>query len=433
MNICSLAVANLRTAPLTTATNVLLLGLGLAALLILFLVSRQVTEAVTRDAAGVDLVIGAKGSPVQLVLSSLYHADVPTGNIPLAEAQRWMDDIDVAMAIPLALGDTYRGHRIVGTTPDYIGLYNGHVATGRAWQAPMELVIRADVAARHGLKPGDSIVGAHGLSDLSEHHHDHPYEVVGVLARTGTVLDRVLVTGVESVWAVHGQAHHRHEGDDHEDDDHTDVAHEHEHEHKAHGQDADHDHADTDAAEADNAEITAVLIRYRSPLAATRLPMAIQRQSGLQAAAPPVELARVLRIVGAGLDGLRAFAVLLLVVAAFSVFVALYNALKARQVDIAVLRCLGATRFDVLCLLLIEGLLLAAGGILVGLLLGHGGVALAGQWLADSGSLRPDPWAFYPAEALLLATTIALSMLAALLPAMQAYRTDVADTLSRDA
>jgi putative ABC transport system permease protein len=446
MTLAGLAWANLRASPLTSAVNVVLLALGTASIVLLLLIGAQFASTLSRDARGIDLVLGAKGSPVQLVLSSVYHADVPTGNIPMAEAERWAADARVKFAIPLSLGDSYRGFRIVGTTPEYLALYRGTLAAGRVWERPMEAVLGAAAARETKLSPGATFAGAHGLVGAGHAHEQQAYRVVGVLAPTGTVLDRLILTSLESVWTLHGEAHV-----DHDDPAQPQApaepqqhAHDHEHDHD-HGHavaepggppvaepqgSGESGHAPRSSATDQGRDISAMLLSYATPLAATTLPMQINAQSMLQAAAPAFELTRLLQLVGIGLDGLRAFAGVLILTAGFSVFAALYGALKARRFDLAMLRCLGATRAELLLTLLLEGLMLAGIGVLLGFALGHGAMELLGRWLASTRGVSATGMIWLPAEALLLLGLLAMGLIAAALPAWQAYRADVARTLS---
>ena len=199
--------------PLATALNLLLLTLGLAAITLVLLVATQIDRAFERDLRGIDLVVGAKGSPLQLILAGVFHIDVPTGNIPLAEVQRLQAHPMVEQVIPLSLGDSYLGHRIVGTEPAYVAHYAATPAHGRLWQQPMEAVLGASAAqalAQGGQGDarllGAQFVGSHGLGGGGHAHGDHPYTVTGVLAPCGCVLDRLILTGTESVWQVHEKA-----------------------------------------------------------------------------------------------------------------------------------------------------------------------------------------------------------------------------------
>ena len=154
MSLFGLSLAYIRARALNAALNLVLLALGVGMIVLLLLFSAQLEDRLTRDARGIDLVIGSKGSPLQLILSSIYHVDFPTGNIPLADAERWAEHPLVAEAIPLALGDSLAGFRIIGTEHAYAGHYGGELAAGRLWEAPFEATLGALVAAQTGLARG---------------------------------------------------------------------------------------------------------------------------------------------------------------------------------------------------------------------------------------------------------------------------------------
>ena len=192
----------------------------------------------------------------------------------------------------------------------------------------------------------------------------------------------------------------------------------------------DHDLETGDERIDDAREITALLLRYRTPLAAISLPREVNAESNLQSAAPPMEIARILRLVGLGLEGLRAFAWVLIVTACLSIFAALYGSLRSRRRDLAMLRCLGATKLEVFLAMLSEGLVLSSIGVLAGFALGHGAIAGVGAWLEQSRGVSVASLSWAPAETSLLLTLIIVSLVSAALPAAQAYRTDVARALS---
>jgi len=425
VTLAGLSLAYLRDRALNTALNVLLLALGVATMVILVLFSSQLEGRFARDAQGIDLVVGAKGSPLQLILSSIYHVDVPTGNVPLETVETLRRQPGVGKAIPLALGDSFRGFRIVGTEPAYAEHYGARVTQGRMFAASAEVVIGSEVAARTGAGLGQRFVGSHGLAggDEAHRHEERPFIVAGILAPTGTVVDRLILTSVESVWDVHGIAHgdegHATHGD-HE-------AHPHgEHGHEAHG----HEAPVAASGETPAPEVTAVLVGYRSPIAAVRLPNFVNKQTNLQAAVPAVEITRLLSLVGIGLDAVRAFAALLMLTAGLSIFVALYTALRAREADMAMLRVIGAKPAGIFGQILLEGLLLAAAGAALGLALGHGVVALAAASFDQLREMGLDAWTFLPAEAAIVAAALAIGALAALIPALRVFRVDIADTLA---
>ncbi|HVL75756.1 MAG TPA: ABC transporter permease [Noviherbaspirillum sp.] len=398
----TMALKSLRHRPLANAINMLLLAVGIAIMTFVLSAARQLEDAALRDARGIDLVVGAPGSPLQLILSSIYHIDIPTGNIPLAAQATLEQNRLVRKVIPLALGDSYEGFRIVGTTHDYAAHYGGQLAEGRQYQTEMEAVLGAAVAARTRLRPGEEFVGSHGLAPGGETHEEAPYVVTGILQPTGTVLDRLVLTSVESVWHVHEIEHGITEDD-----------------------------AEGKAAMEEDRELTALLVQYASPLAAATLPRLISSQSGLQAAQPAFESAKLFRMLGAGVDVLRAIAAIILLAAALSMFAALYNALEERKTDLAILRTLGAPPGKLFRLLLAEGLLLAAGGAALGWLTGHLALELVGRVLADGRSLPISGFAVAPDEIWLAAVALAIGLAAAALPALRAYRTEIATTLSR--
>jgi putative ABC transport system permease protein len=423
-----LSIAYLKDRALNSALNILLLGLSVASLVILLLFSSQLENRFDKDAQGIDMVVGAKGSPLQLILSSVYHVDIPTGNVPLETVELLRKQMGVAQAIPLALGDSFRSFRIVGTEPAYPALLGASLADGRMFGQKMEAVIGADVAARTGAGLGQRFVGGHGMTGGEDgpKHEETPFIVVGRLKPTGTVIDRLILTTVESVWAVHGiEAPH----DEHEDEHHEGES---AAEHAAHDHDEHHEGETAEAheAHASPAEVTAVLVQFGSPIAAVRLPGFVNRQTNLQAAVPAVEVSRLLALVGVGLDAVRAFAVLLMLTAGLSIFVALLTALKQREGDMAMLRVIGASRAAIIGQVASEGLILAGAGTVLGLGLGHGVIALAAANIEQLRQLGLDPLAFHPGEAIIAAAALGIGLIAALIPAFSVLQSDIADTLA---
>lgn len=431
MNLFQLSLSYLRRRWLTTVLNVLLLALGLATIVVLLLFDHQLEETRTRNAAGIDLVVGASGSPMQLILSSIFHIDAPTGNIPLAEAERIQQNRMVKEAIPLALGDSYQGYRIVGTTAAYPAHYGAELEAGQWWGANGTLVIGSRVAAEAGLALGDTVVSMHGLGERGMAHGEMPLVIVGQMARTGTVLDRLILTSVETVWAVHGDhGDEDNEGDHGDEDDHQEEAAD-EHGHAAAPAVRPAGPPRPGAPAPQGRQLTALLIKYASPIAAAMLPRFVDSIDVLQAAAPAREMTRLFSLLGIGVEAIRAFAFILIFAAALGVFIALYNALKARRYDLAVMRALGATRAQLLQHVLLEGLLLAGIGGLLGLALGHGAMAWLAATVAQAEQMELTGWVWVEGEGLVLVLALGVGLLATLIPALQAYRTDIAHTLAR--
>ncbi len=396
--LASLSLRYLLSRPLTAALNLLLLTLGLASITFVLLVSAQVDRAFERDLAGIDAVVGAKGSPLQLILAGVFHIDVPPGNIALADVKALEANPQVAQLIPLSLGDSFRGFRIVGTTPGYITHYGAQFAQGALWAGSMQAVAGAQAAKAAGLAPGVKFTGSHGLGGGGHAHGDTPYTVAGVLAPCGCVLDRLVLTATESVWQVHEKA--------------TAV-----------------DEDDRKALQAER-EITLALIRYKSPLAAVTFPRFVNTTTDMQAAAPAVEVTRLLRMLGVGTDVLRGFGAVLLLAATLSVFIALWSAVRERRADLALLRMLGAPPHRVAALLVFEALWLALLASVLGLALGHLLTGLVGWLLQAERSLPVTGWFWVPAEAWVPVAAAVVAAVAALIPALSARRVDVAQLLN---
>jgi putative ABC transport system permease protein len=353
----------------------------------------------------------------------------------------------------MALGDAYRGFRIVGTVPSFAAHYDATLAQGRSWSAPMEAVLGSEVARATGLPVGGAFAGSHGLAEGGGGHDETPYRVVGVLAPTGRAIDRLVLTGIDSVWSVHepagppqgriperaarrytsepaGQPQGRiperaarRYSSEHADAD-ADRA-----------RDADAEHAKSAPAAntpgpAPAREVTLALVKYASPVAAASLPRAINAETVLQAASPAYESARLFTVFGIGTDILRGFALLLIVASVFGLFVALTQALDERRYDLAIMRALGASRGKVVAVLAIESMLLAVSGLLVGLGIAHALAATIGAWLPAAGELSRGARAWQSAEWGIVALALGAGIIATLIPAWRAYRQDVAATLA---
>ena len=397
MKTIALAWRYLWSRPLSGALNLLLLSLGLASITFLLLVSHQLSQAFERDLAGIDVVVGAKGSPMQLILSGVLHLDVPTGNVPLTAIKELHSHPQVAKIIPVSLGDSFRGFRIVGTSGEYVAHYKAGFAQGAMWTQPMQAVLGAQVAQQTALKVGDTFAGTHGLAGQGDVHGQTPYTVVGVLAVTGSVLDRLVLTATESVWKVHE----------------TDAA---------------LDAEDQKVLEEDR-EITLALIQYKTPLAAVTFPRFINTTTEMQAAAPALEITRLLTMVGIGTDVLRALAGVLLLTAGLGVFVALWSAVRERRADLALLRMLGAPPRKIAGLLLCEALWLALLATVLGLLAGQGLMALIAWMLHLEKSVLIGGLA-WPVELWAVPVlALGVALVSSALPIWEAYRVSVFELL----
>jgi putative ABC transport system permease protein len=402
MNVFSLSWRYLWSRPLASALNLLLLTLGLASMAFVLIAQDQIDHAFERDLAGIDVVVGAKGSPLQLILAGVFHLDVPPGNVPLAEVQALAKHPQVAQVIPLSLGDSVQGFRIVGTTHEYPAHYGATLAQGALWSAPMQAVLGVQVVKATGLQLGQPFTGSHGLGGGGHEHADMPYTVVGVLAPCACVLDRLVLTDTASVWNVH-------EG-------------------LAPGEFDSLSAEDREAIRTER-EVTLALVRYNTPMAAISFPRVVNATTRMQAAAPAMEITRLLSMVGVGTRVLQGMGAVLLLVAALSVFIALWSAVRERRADIAMLRLLGAPPVKVGAMLLCEALWLALLASALGLLAAQGLTALlGGLWMADQG-LAIGGWHWPAALAGVPLAALGVALAAAAVPALSAYRVDVTSLL----
>jgi len=489
MNTLTLVWKNITREWGATLLSVILTAFGIAILLVIYISGNSFEKQLTTNSKNIDLVVGAKGSPMQLILSTLFHVDNPTGNISLAEAKKIADNPLINLAVPISLGDNYKGHRIIGTDSSYLELYDLKIKEGTLWKKSFEVVLGSEVARKNNLKLGDEIHSAHGLSADAHIHDEHPFKVVGILSPSNTIVDNLILTNLASVWEVHNIAHdHEHIHDDHDNHDGHDHHHEssvpekstatpphdhhHENDHDHNHEDHDHDNdtssnlvdsveakeenkPDTTANQAEEefvserpmptndfiknigqdmledhgVEITALLIKYNSPTAISIIPRMVNQSTNMQAASPAIESARIFSLLGVGLDSLEILAYVIMIIAALSVFISLYNALKNRKFDLAIMRTMGASKTKLFTLIIVEGFVITLIGGVIGLLFGHLVLAYITTQTSESADFI-NAFQFYPFELIILAGAILIGIFAALLPALKAYNTTISKTLS---
>ena len=463
MNTIQLVWKNLSRQFGSVFLSILLTAFGISILAVLSITGETFEKQLDNNSKNIDLVVGAKGSPLQLILSSVYHIDNPTGNIPLDELEPLRQNPLVQLAVPLSLGDNFKGHRIVGTDSSFLAIYDTKINEGRIWQKNFEVVIGEQVAKKHHFKIGDQINSSHGLSKDGHSHDENPFTIVGILKQNNNVTDNLILTNLESVWDVHGIAHthddketlaEKEQREREEDREETVKAHQHHHgedlgenslakaptEEKEHQDHADHDHEHeeegvfvksigADMIKQNGLEITAILIKYQSPAAIGILPKMIDQQTDMQAASPAMESTRLFSLLGVGIDSLAILAYVIMLIAGLSVFINLYNALKQRKYDLAIMRTLGASKGKLFNIVLLEGLTITIVGGLIGLLLAH----LALYYISNHTSQSADfieAFELHPKELVFLFVACLIGILAALIPAIKAYKTSISGTLS---
>ncbi|MEY3320858.1 MAG: hypothetical protein RLZZ417_441 [Bacteroidota bacterium] len=421
MNILHLSLKNILNKPLTLVLNLVLFSLGVGLISLLLLVNVQLEDKFQKNFAGIDLVIGAKGSPLQLILSSLYHLDSPTGNMPISESKAFLNPKHPIFkkVVPLSLGDSHRGYRIVGTNVSFVDLYEAKLIEGKMFEENMEVVVGATVAENLKIKTGDQFQSSHGLiEDENLVHEDaKPFLVKGILGKTGSVIDQLIITKTQSVWAVH------------EDHDHADET---EEEHAAH-LDHDHEYAEEEKplAAYEDQSITSLLVQFRGRnIQALNMARNINENTNFQAATPAIEINRLYTLLGVGEEALKALAMLIIFVSGLSIFISLFSSLRERKYELAVMRTLGARPGFLFQLIIFEGIVIAVLGFLCGIALSHGSMIILADFLEKSYRYDFSASLFLMEEIYLFGGSLIIGIIAAIIPAFQASKTDIHATLA---
>ncbi len=421
MNLIYLAYRNMISKPLNLVLSLLLLVLSVTLVTFILQLSKQLNGQIDKNIDPIDMVVGAKGSPLQLVLSSVLHIDVPTGNIKLDEANSIKNHPFVGSAIPVSYGDNYKGYRILGTEFAYFESYGAVLQGGRYFEKSFEAVVGSSAAKKLGLKIGDVFTSSHGLlASSTDVHEDHPYTVVGLLEPTGTVIDQLLICNLESIWDAHAHVdenHEEHPGEEH-DHDHGDE----EHDHESHGDEVD-DHDK-------ELEITSLLVKFKSPLGLVQLPRFINENTNMQAALPGFEIQRLMGLLGTGVTTINGIAIAILLVSGFSIFISLLKTIRERRQELALLRTYGLGTQKLLRLVLFEGLLLAFLGFLFGWLLGRLALIGASSYLESGYGYVLQIKGPDLVEFLFLGVTLLIAIVAVLLASTSIFKLNISKTLA---
>jgi putative ABC transport system permease protein len=443
MNLSKIAWSNIRYKKWNTLLSVVLLAFGVGTIAMMLLLERQLSQQFERNIKDIDFVLAAKGSPLQSILSNVYHVDVPTGNIKVGEAKKIINNTWVEEAIPLAYGDNFEKYRIVGTTVAYPQLYQCTFAAGKAFEQPFEATIGSLVAQETGLKLGSTFTSMHGYDNAAgdeDHHHQKPYTVVGIYQESGSVVDRLILTPVESTWLVHEHVEEPKEQPE-ADTTATNPA--------PKPSNSPSDEAGISGAEVmkrmaemgampmrggrkdpnDEREMTAYLIRKRNRGAFGFLAKMTENTT-MQLANIAVESNRLMNNFGVGLGTLKAIAYVISFISFLSIFISLYNGLKERQYELALLRTMGGTRWTLSKLILLEGLWIVGIGCVVGFFLSRAGTFALSRLSEDTFRYPLQVWQVQTMDVILFGVTLLVGILASLLPAIKAMKMDISKTLS---
>ena len=413
------------------------LALATALLWTLERLRHDIRGSFEQSVSGVDLIVGARSSPVQLLLYSVFHIGSPAQSLSMDSVRALAQQRSVSWVVPLSLGDSHRGFPVLGTTPAYfqhfaygdkqpLSLQQGAVFAGTL-DGLYEAVIGAEVARQKGYGLGQSITLGHGLhsddhdpavgsvvdssgpAPSADEHADKPFQVVGILAPTGTPVDRTVHVSLQALEALHlgwvGGA-------------------------SLPGASIPADQARKFNLEPE--EVTAALVGLKSRAAVFNVQRWVNHYEAeaLMGVMPGVALGELWAVLGVGENALLAVSALVALVSVVSLMAVVLAGLNERRRELAVLRAVGAGPRHVLGLLLLEGLWVTCAGVVLGVLLAQAGMALASPWLQQALGIRLQMAAPLPTQMLLAAAVLLAGMLASLGPAWRAYRLSLADGLS---
>ena len=417
MNIFKLSIKNILSKPLNSILSLALLIFGIGIISLMLQLNSLIKTQMDNNLKGIDMVVGAKGSPLQLILSAVYHIDSPTGNISVEDAEKIKNNRMVGSSIDLLYGDNYKGYRIVGTEQKFLDLYNAKIKEGKKWDEPFEVVVGSKIYSKFNIKIDDELVSSHGLRETGEEHADQLFKVVGLLEPSNSVIDQLIVTSPQSIWDLH---------DDH---DHGSEEHEEEHDHD-HDEEHDHQHDEEHDHEHDDKEITAMLIKFKSPMNIIQFPRQINEDTNLQAAVPSYEISRLFKLFGFGIETLTYLAYLIIIVSAFSLFINLFNSMRERKYEMALIRTLGSSRRQLSMMIIFESLILTTVGFFIGLLVSRLGVMFVSSLMEESLNYNLKSFGILNEELWLLGLSIFIGLISSIIPALQVYNLNISETLA---
>ena len=417
MKTLSLALRSLANRRTTALLTLCAIAVSVALLLGVQKLRTAARDGFANTVSGVDLIVGARSGQINLLLYSVFRVGDATANVSWDTYQKVARRSDVAWTIPLSLGDSHRGYRVLGTNLDYFRHYRfagGRELTfesGKPFADLYDAVLGAEVARALGYKVGDPVVIAHGLGNVSfAQHEDKPFRIVGILARTGTPVDRTVHVSLEAITAIHvdWQSGMR----------------------ALPGA-----RVDAEAARAMDLtpdSITAFMVGMQNRVMTFGLQRAVNeyRQEALLAIMPGVALTQLWNLVGIADTALMIVAAFVVLAGLLGMLTAILTSLNERRREMAILRSVGARPRHVFTLLVTEAGLLAAGGVAAGVALCYGLMYAAKPLLERRFGLFLEPGGLTGYDIGLLAAIVAAALVMGALPAWRAYRNTLADGLT---
>ena len=408
---------------LTTSLTILSVALAVGLISAILTLRNETRARFEEEQQAYDIVVGPPGSPLQLVLNAVYFLDSPTGALPYSVYERLKAHKHVEHAFPIGLGDTYKGFRIVGTDPaifeyPWTSSVTGEdrfpfqIAEGRFFMGPLEAVVGYRVALNTGLEVGDRFTGTHGRiefsSDIAEYDHSaSAYEVVGILKPSGTSNDRAIFVDLQSVWDLHAHADE--------------------------GSESGEVSASKNADGGDREEerlVTAVLIDLYSPAQRFSFMEYVMREYAATPAIPVVQILRLYnQILAPAVIIMMSVGYVVVIISALSILIGLYLSIIQRKRDLAIMRALGASAYEIFGAVMIEAFLVTVMGVAAGWILGKSVAFGLGMYMSRAYGFNIAGLGTSSEELGFFAIVAMVGLLAGIVPAWQAYRTDVARDL----
>ena len=393
MTILTVALKYLRGRFVASALTTLSVALGVSLVIASVLLSRGIRQGFIEGTTDYSLLVGAKGSPTQLVLNVVFRMDVPTPNISYGTYRQLRDDPRVEVAVPVAMGDAYQGYRYVATTGAYFATFPWRrkifaVSEGRLFredppeQPAWEAVLGADAARRTGLGVGDRF---HEGEEMAA----YPLTVVGILRATNSADDRAIFFSLASYWEMNEISR-----------------------------------------KMKIKPLTAVLVRAKRMSDLPALHRGFNVTTDTQAVLPSAVLLNIFNVLSLVDDVVTIILAIVGLVVLLYLFVSMYSATLERKREIATMRALGARRATILGIVLLESCAMAVIGGVLGIAGGHGVAYLGAAVLAGRGGPVANLFVVGALEPVVFGSAVLLGALAGLLPAVLAYRTEVAENLA---
>lgn len=404
----------------TTTLTIVSVAMAVGLISSILTIRNETRKRFEEEQQAYDIVVGGPGSPLQIVLNAIYYMDRPSFPMAYRDYLRLKDEEDVTYAFPVMLGDTYGSEkfRIVGTVREIFDYpwesditnekrYPFQLEKGRFFEAPLEAVVGYRVARETGLDIGNQFTGIHGTVDMGElgefNHANEQYTVVGILKPSATSNDRAIFVNLETVWTMHDE----------------------------HGDEEDHDDAEhAHHEELDDRKISAVLIDLES--SAYRFSF-MERVLDMQIGTPAIPVVQIMNLYNQILEPavvvMKAVGYVVVVISALSIMIGLYLSIIQRRRDLAIMRALGASRGEIFGAVMIEAFLVTGIGVLCGWGLGKVVALGLGAYMSENYGLTIHSVATSVEELQFFAIVMFVGLFSGLVPAWQAYQSDIAEDL----